>query len=63
MAACAVFSIMFGAKLPAEGGVAGLVSGTVVCEQVSACASIEDWLAFTCFFQCIVLEPFVFHLG
>ena len=51
-AACAVFSVMFEAQLPAEGGVAGLVSGAVVCDEVSArCASFEDWSALTCFFN------------
>lgn len=48
---CAVFSVIFGAKLPAVGGVACLVSGAVVCKVDCACVSLEDWLALTSFFN------------
>ena len=53
---CAVFSVIFGAKLPAVGGVACLVSGAVVCKVDSACVSLEYWF-------CVVLELYVVHLG
>ena len=63
-AACAVFSVMFGAQLPAEGGMAGLVSGAVVCDESfrSLCV-LRGLVGFDLFFQCIVLELYVLNLG